>query len=54
LEEFGIKQGRMEEAFVEGRGSHRAVEPVMMMIPFSFRPDILHWIKTWENNLACG
>jgi hypothetical protein len=32
LEELGIKWGRMEEAFEEGRGPHRAVEPVMMMM----------------------
>jgi hypothetical protein len=31
LEEFGIKQGRVEEAFEEGHGSYRAVEPMMMI-----------------------
>jgi hypothetical protein len=29
---WSIKWGRMEEAFEEGQGSHRAVEPVMMMM----------------------
>jgi hypothetical protein len=32
LEEFGIKQGRAEEAFEEGQGLCRAVEPMMMMV----------------------
>jgi hypothetical protein len=32
LEEFGIKQGRAEEAFEEGQGLCRAVEPMMMMM----------------------
>jgi hypothetical protein len=32
LEEIVIKKGRMEEAFEEGQGPHRAVEPVVMMI----------------------
>jgi hypothetical protein len=27
-----IKWGRMEEAFEEGQGPHRAVEPVKMMM----------------------
>jgi hypothetical protein len=27
-----IKWGRMEEAFEEGQGPHRAVEPVKMML----------------------
>jgi hypothetical protein len=31
LEDLGIEWGRMEEAFEEGQGPHRAVEPVMMM-----------------------
>jgi hypothetical protein len=32
LEEFGIKLERMEEAFEEGQGSCRTVEPMMMMV----------------------
>jgi hypothetical protein len=32
LEEVGIKWGRMEEAFEEGQGPHRAVVPMMMMM----------------------
>jgi hypothetical protein len=35
LEELGIKWGRMEEAFEEGQGPHRAVDPVMMMMNFN-------------------
>jgi hypothetical protein len=31
LEELGIKWGRIEEAFEEGKGPHRAVEPVTMI-----------------------
>jgi hypothetical protein len=31
LEELGIKWGRIEEAFEEGQGPHRAVEPVIMV-----------------------
>jgi hypothetical protein len=30
-EEFGIKWGRVEEAFEEDQGSCRAVEPMMMV-----------------------
>jgi hypothetical protein len=32
LEEFGIKWGRVEEAFEEGRGPCRLVKAVMMMM----------------------
>jgi hypothetical protein len=30
LEEFGIKWGRVEEAFEEGQGPCRSVEPMMI------------------------
>jgi hypothetical protein len=32
LEEFGIKQGRVEEVFEEGQGSCMAVEPMITMM----------------------
>jgi hypothetical protein len=32
LEEFGIKQGIVEEAFEEGQSSCKAVEPTMMLM----------------------
>jgi hypothetical protein len=36
LEEFDIKQGRVEEAIEEGQGSCRAVEPVVMKISVAY------------------
>jgi hypothetical protein len=43
LKELGIKLGIMEEAFEEGQGPHKAVEPamvMMMMIPHHQSMDI--------------
>jgi hypothetical protein len=32
LEEFGIKQGRVEEGSEEGQGSSKSVEPMLIMM----------------------
>jgi hypothetical protein len=50
LEELGIKQGRMEEAFEEGQGTHRAVEPMMMMIGNNLI-EAKVWLRTHTKSL---